>query len=81
MSAMLWPNDFQVYGKCLTEAFILFVDALLAENRNFPGLDEMSAGPIMSCDLTNLVEFCRKHDMNLFHPFSDAEFKEILCCG
>jgi len=49
----------------MPEAFISFVDALLAEN----GLDEMSAN--------ELVEFCRKNDMNLFHPFSDAEFKEI----
>jgi transaldolase len=41
----------------------------MAEN----GLDEMSAN--------ELVEFCRKHNMNLFHAFSDDEFKKIYDHG
>jgi len=53
----------------MPEAFISFVDALMAES----GLDDMSAN--------ELVEFSRKHDMNLFHAFSDAEFKQIYDHG
>jgi transaldolase len=53
----------------MPETFISFVDALMAEN----GLDEMSAN--------ELVEFCRKHNMNLFHAFSDDEFKNIYDHG
>ena len=46
---------------CLWEMpgeFIAFVDALMKED----GLDNMQG--------KELVEFCRKHDMNLFHDFS-----------
>ena len=28
-----------------------------------------------------LVEFCCKHDMNLFHPFNETEFKKIYDHG
>ena len=57
---------------CLWEMpgeFIAFVDALMKED----GLDNMQG--------KELVEFCRKHDMNLFHDFSAAEFKQIYDHG
>jgi len=53
----------------MPDALISFVDALMAQK----GLDGMSAN--------ELVEFCRKHDMNLFHPFNETEFKKIYDHG
>ncbi len=53
----------------MPEKFISFVDALM----KLDGLDNMQG--------KELVEFCRKHDMNLFHDFSDAEFKQIYDYG
>ena len=53
----------------MPDALISFVDALMAEK----GLDGMSAN--------ELVGFCRKHDMNLFHSFNETEFKKIYDHG
>lgn len=53
----------------MPEKFIAFVDALMSES----GLDGMQGN--------ELVDFCRKHDMNLFHDFSEAEFKQIYDHG
>ncbi len=53
----------------MPEEFISFVDALMKANE----LDEMQG--------KELVEFCRKHDMNLFHAFSEADFKKIYDHG
>lgn len=49
--------------------FISFVDALMNE----PGLDDMK-GP-------DLEEFCKKHQMDLFHNFSEDELKKIYDHG
>ncbi len=49
--------------------FKSFVDALVAEK----DLDEMQG--------YNLVDYCRQYDMDLFHPFSDVEFKQIYDHG
>ena len=53
----------------MPDQFISFVDDLMNEN----GLDEMQGN--------ELVDFCRKHGMNLFYDFSAAELKQIYDQG
>ena len=53
----------------LPEQFVSFVDALMNED----GLGEMKG--------KELVEFSRKHGMDLFHDFSDSELKQIYDHG
>ena len=53
----------------MSDQFISFVDVLMNENR----LDEMQGN--------ELVNFCRKHDINLFHDFTDTELMQIYDHG
>ena len=53
----------------LPEKFVFFVDALMNEN----GLSEMKG--------KELVEFCKKHGVDLFHDFSESELNQIYDHG
>ena len=53
----------------LPEQFISFVDALMNES----GLSEMKG--------KELVGFCQKHGIDLFHEFSESELKQIYDQG